>query len=50
MRLGRPWLVSVAAITADRRVGRASQERFARVAHLAPGCFQELGAELALAV
>jgi hypothetical protein len=28
----------------------ASQERFARVAHLAPGCFQELGAELALAV
>jgi hypothetical protein len=28
----------------------ALQERFARVAHLAPGCFQELGAELALAV
>jgi hypothetical protein len=28
----------------------ASQERLARVAHLAPGCFQELGAELALAV
>jgi hypothetical protein len=28
----------------------ASQERFARVAHLAPGYFQELGAELALAI
>lgn len=47
-RLAQGWML--AGVLLDWSALGASQERFARVAHLAPGCFQELGAELALAV
>jgi len=50
-RLAQGWMLAgVLALDWPALVWVRSQERFARVAHLAPGCFQELGAELALAV
>jgi hypothetical protein len=50
-RLAQGWMLAgVLALDWSGLGMGASQERFARVAHPAPGCFQELGAELALAV